>query len=392
MGIFDRFKHKTEARMLKDELVKMVVGYQPSFSTYSGGVYEMDLTVSAIDTFARHVSKANPKIKGKAYEKLSKQWQVRMNDTMTTQQFLYRTATIYKCENNVFILPIYDAYRAEIVGLYPISSIGSQIVTVNGEMMLKYKLNSKDYAIPYAEVGHLRNHHYKNELYGDSNYPLNATMELMSVQNQGIVNGVKQSATIRFLGKIANMIKDEDIKTMRTNFREENLSTDNQGGIALYDGRIQELKQVDSKPFIVDAEQANFIRENVHNYFGTNTDIMQNKFNEDTWGSYYEGELEPFLIQLSQVITSLLFSNKELAYENYVIFESTRLQHANTATKLSLITQLFDRGFISHNQGLEILNLPPIPEGDKRYIRLEYADVDNLGKVQIGEEEKNEEV
>lgn len=392
MGIFDRFRQKPEVRMLKDELVKMVVGYQPSFSTYSGGVYEMDLTVSAIDTFARHISKANPKIKGKAYTNLSKQWQVRMNDTMTTQQFQYRLATIFKCENNAFIIPIYDAYRATIVGLYPVSTIGSEIKAINGELMLKYKLNQKDYAIPYAEVGHMRSHHYKNELYGDSNYPLNATMELMSVQNQGIINGVKQSATIRFIGKIANMIKDDDIDKMRTNFRDSNLTSENQGGIALYDGRINDLKQVDSKPFIVDAEQAAFIRENVHNYFGTNTDIMQNKFNEDTWGSYYEGELEPFLIQESQVITSMLFSGKELAYDNYVVFEATRLQHANTATKLSLITQLFDRGFISHNQGLEILNLPPIPDGDKRFIRLEYADVDNLGKVQIGEEDKNEKV
>jgi len=375
--------------MLKNDMIRMITGYTPSFSTYSGGVYEMDLTVSAIDTFARHVSKANPKIKGSAYSNLSKQWQVRMNDMMTTQQFLYRAATIFKCENNCFILPVYDQYKF-IVGLYPIPAIGSEIVTVNGELMLKYKLNNKQYAIPYAEVGHLKNHQYKNELYGDGNVSIYPTMQLLDTQNQGIIEGIKKSASIRFIGRVSGIMPENDLKQARADFS-NNLSSDNNGGIAIYDRRLEDVKQVDSKPFIVDADQAEHIRTNVYNYFGVNEDIMQNNFTEDTWGSFYEGSIEPFLIQLSQVVTSMLYSNREIAADNYVIFESTRLQHANTSTKMNLITNLFDRGFLTHNQGLEILNLPPIPDGDKRFIRLEYADVDNLGKMQVGEETKGDE-
>jgi len=386
MGIFSR---KKEARMLKNDMIRMITGYTPSFSTYSGGVYEMDLTVSAIDTFARHVSKANPKIKGSAYSNLSKQWQVRMNDMMTTQQFLYRAATIFKCENNCFVLPVYDQYKF-IVGLYPIPAIGSEIVTVNGELMLKYKLNNKQYAIPYAEVGHLKNHQYKNELYGDGNTAIYPTMQLLDTQNQGIIEGIKKSASIRFIGRTSNIMTEDSLKQARADFS-NNLSNENNGGIAIYDRRLEDVKQVDSKPFIVDADQAEHIRTNVYNYFGVNEDIMQNNFTEDTWGSFYEGSIEPFLIQLSQVVTSMLYSNREIAADNYVIFESTRLQHANTSTKMNLITNLFDRGFLTHNQGLEILNLPPIPDGDKRFIRLEYADVDNLGKMQVGEETKGDE-
>ena len=377
--------------MLKNDMIRMITGYTPSFSTYSGGVYEMDLTVSAIDTFARHVSKANPKIKGSAYSNLSKQWQVRMNDMMTTQQFLYRAATIFKCENNCFILPVYDQYKF-IVGLYPIPAIGSEIVTVNGELMLKYKLNNKQYAIPYAEVGHLKNHQYKNELYGDGNTAIYPTMQLLDTQNQGIIEGIKKSASIRFIGRTSNIMTEDSLKQARADFS-NNLSNENNGGIAIYDRRLEDVKQVDSKPFIVDADQAEHIRTNVYNYFGVNEDIMQNNFTEDTWGSFYEGSIEPFLIQLSQVVTSMLYSNREIAADNYVIFESTRLQHANTATKMNLITNLFDRGFLTHNQGLEILNLPQIDSDDanKRYIRLEYVSVENLGKVQVGEETKGDE-
>ena len=381
MAISDFFKRK-ETRMLQSELVKMVVGYQPVFSSYSGGVYEMDMTVSAIHSFANHVSKANPKIKGSSYKNIEKQFQVYMNDTMTTSQFLYRSATIFKCENNVFIIPIYDQYHF-VSGWYPISTIGAKIQNTNGILMLTYQLSGVSYTIPYNEVIHIRSHHYKNELMGDGNMSLYPTLTLIDTQNQGIVNGIQQSNVIRFLAKLANVLKPDDMKKERQRLIDDNLSNTNTGGVLLFDSKYADIKQVESKPFIVDAEQAEYIRNNVHSYFGTNENILQNKFNESEWGAYYEGEIEPFLIQLSQGMTRVMFTSREISFDNFVIWEASRLQYASTDTKLNLITQLFDRGFISHNEGLSILNLPPIDDekANRRYIRLEYGEVDKLNQV-----------
>ena len=365
--------------MLRSDMVKMVVGYTPVFSSYSGGVYEMDLTVSAIDAFARHVSKANPKIKGSSYKNLEKRFQVFMNDTMTTSQFLARAATIYKCENNVFIIPIYDQYHF-ISGWYPISTIGARLDFVQGNLMLNYKLNNREYAIPYNEIIHLKSHHYQNEMMGEGNRALFSTLNLLETQNQGIVEGIQKSAMIRFIAKLTNTLKPADIKAERDRFVENNLGTDNNGGVLIFDNKYADVKQVDSKPFIVDAEQAEYIRSNVYNYFGVNEKILQNKFNEIEWGAYYEGEIEPFLIQLSQAMTRVMFTEKELAFDNFIIWESSRLQYADTATKLSLITQLFDRGFLTHNQGLSIMNLPPQENGDAYFIRREYAEISGLDK------------
>lgn len=375
MKISDLFRSR-ETRMLQSELARMITGYTPSFYTYSGGVYEMDLTVSAIDSFARNVSKANPKIKGSAYRDREKHWGVYANDVMTMSQFLYRLATIYECEHNAFIVPVKDAY-GYVNGFYPVSASSSKISEVNGVMMLTYKITNKEHAVPYSEVAHLRSHQYKGEFYGDGNSSLSATLQLLDIQNQGIVNGIKQSATIRFIAKAMNLLKDSDMQKAQADFN-KGLAVENQSGVLVYDGKFSELKQVESKPFVVDAEQSEFIRKNVYNYFGTNEKILQNNFGENDWAAYYEGKVEPFLIQLSQALTRLLFTEREIANGNYIIFESTRLQHADTATKISLITQMFDRGFLTHNQGLEILNLPPIDEGDKRFIRREYVDVENL--------------
>jgi HK97 family phage portal protein len=347
----------------------------------------MDLTVSAIHTFAKWCSKANPKINGNSYANVEKLFRVRMNDVMTTSQFLYRTATIYKCENNVYIVPIYDQYQF-ISGWYPISTIGSQIVTINGKTMLKYRLDSKQYAIPYNEVIHLKSHQYKHELFGDSNSSLYPTMELISTQNQGIINGIKSSGFIRYIAKIANNIHPDDLVKMRDKFANDNLTIDNQSGMLIYDNKISELKQVESKQFVVDDKQSSHIRTNVYNYFGTNDDILQSKGDEVINSAYYESEIEPFLIQLSQGMTQKMFTDREISFENQIIWASSRLQFANWATRLQVSTQSVDRGMMTRNEAREMLNLPPVEGGDVFYIRREYADIDKLdADVKIENEE-----
>lgn len=381
MGLFSR-KQNTEVRALRQELLKMVIGYTPSFSTFAGGLYEMDLTVSAIDAFARHASKASIKVKGSAYSNLAKQWKVRMNDTMTTSQFLYRLATIFKCENNAFIIPIHDTNHY-IIGLYPISSIGASIVEVNGTLVLKYAMNNKTYAMPYAEVGHVKSHHYKNELFGEGNQALYPTMQLLDTQKQGILNGIRNSGIISFLGRIAQTARPEDITKLRKEFNEQNLTIENNGGIGLYDAKISEVTQVKREQWTVDAVQAEHIEKSVFNYIGVNSKIMQSDFNEETWGSFYEGGEEPFLIQVGQVITNMMYTPKEVSADNEVIIESTRLQHASTDTKWKMVVEGMDRGMFSANDGLELMNLPGIgPDGDRRYIRMEYTALENLDKVQ----------
>ena len=375
MALSDIFKSR-EKRMLQSELARMVTGYQPTFYTYSGGVYEMDLTVSAIDSFARHTSKANPKIKGSAYKDRAKHWEVYANDTMTMSQFLYRVATIYECEHNVFIVPVKDGYGL-VKGFYPVSSSGSKITLVNGVLMLTYRIGLKDYAIPYAEAAHLKSHQYKDEFFGQNNTAIATTLQLLDTQNQGIINGIKQSATIRFLAKAAGMIKDDDLVKARKNFN-DSLAMDNQSGVLVYDGKFAELKQVDSKPYVVDAQQSDFIRTNVYNYFGTNEKILQNNFGETEWAAYYEGKVELFLIQLSQALTRLLFTDKEIALGNYILFESIRLQHADIKTKWAVASGGVDRGLLTINEARELMNFPKVDGGDERMIRKDFTNADKV--------------
>lgn len=381
MGLFDKFIEARKVKYLTNSF-KVINNYSPAFSTFNGGIYEMELTRSAINSIATHCSKLNPIIHGSyKHKKLSKLLSTKPNYLMTTQQFLAKLFTILMCENNVFIVPIYSDFTAtEVVGLYPVRSSGSKIVTDNGIDYLVYKLNSEEYAIEYERVGHLRNHFYTKEFIGESNTALMPTMDLLNTQNEGIKEGIKNSASIRFLARLTNTILPEHLKKERKVLTESNLGSDNNGGIMIFDNKYAEVKEISSKPFIVDAEQMGIIKNNVFNYFHISEAIIQNKANEDEWNSFYEGMIEPLALQLGQVLTNMLMENKDIEKGYGVIFESSRLQFASNKTKLDFVTQMFDRGQITTNQSLKIFNLPPVEDGDKRYIRKEYTEVNNLDK------------
>ena len=167
--------------------------YSPTFSTYAGGVYEMDLTRAAIHSIANQVSKANPVIVGDKYKSFESVLQSFPNSLMTGQQFLYKWATILLAENTCFLIPIYeDRTAGKIIGIQPVGRKGAEIRRLDGVDYLVYEVEvggqRRKQSIELDRVGITRNHYYTSDYFGESNSALNATMELLHVQNQGIIS------------------------------------------------------------------------------------------------------------------------------------------------------------------------------------------------------------
>jgi hypothetical protein len=380
MGLFEKLFKKSQKNILPDGFFEMLTGYMPVWRSETEKLYEMELIRAAVHSFATYCSKLKPQVQGSAMKSLENTLQFRPNPFMDTTKFLYRLATILSVENTAFIVPLEDDGGA-VVGFYPILPQFCEVVDVRGMPYLRYTFsNGQRAAIEFDRVGVLTSHQYEDDFFGTDNAALRPTMQLIQTQNAGIVNAVKNSAAIRFLAKINNVIKDEDIEKERAKFTQQNLSADNKSGMIIYDNKYAELRQVDSKPFTATARQMEQISENVFRYFGTNAAILENRYNENEWNAYFEGKIEPFALQLSLVMSNMLFSPRELAHGNMVIFTANRLQYANNATKLSLSTQLFDRGLLNRNNIMELWGLPPVEGGDAYYIRKEYAKLEDLGK------------
>ena len=381
MGLFNSIfgsKAEREAKAVTEQFFKAFTAYSPVYTSWEGGVYEMELTRSVVGSFATACSKLKPEIKGTAYKNLGKTLQYRPNPFQNTSQFLYRIATILMVNNNAFIVPIEDEYGA-ITGYFPLLPAGCDVLDIDGVAYLRYTFASgKRAAIELSKVGLLTRFQYQDDFFGADNMPLKATMQVMHTQNQGIVNGIKNSAVIRFLGKIGRTVKDEDLKKAQETFTTANLSAENHNGMLVYDGKFDDVKPIYSKPVNVDPAQMKEIWENVFNYFGTNINILQNSFDEDQWNAYYEGAIAPFALQLSQAMTNMTYTRHELGHGNAMVWGMNNIQYASVSTRMTLSTQFFDRGLMNQHKVADLFGWEHVEGGEKYYIRKEYSQIDKL--------------
>lgn len=388
MGLFDRLFGNTPKPSGRYEgRFQMLNGYTPRFTTWSGGLYESELIRASINARATHISKLNVEIQGSAKPKLQAKMKHAPNEFQTWSQFMYRLSTILDVHNTAFILPIFDEY-GEKTGIFTAIPRDVEIVQYQGIPYLRYKFHWGEYgAVELAECGIMNKFQYRHDFFGEGNRALYPTMELIHIQNQGIEEGVKTSATYRFMAQITNFTKAEDLAEERKRFTRENFSSEAEnGGMLLFPNTYQNIKQIDSKPFVVDDKQMQLIKNNVFEYFGVNEDVLMNKAIGDAWNAFYEGAIEPFAIQFSEVLTKMLFTLREQSQGNLVMATSNRLQYMSNADKLAVSSQMLDRGLMTINEVREIWNMTPVEDGDIRIIRGEYYSVDE----KISEEENDE--
>ena len=377
MGAFNKLFGKIKVKKELGSFFQMLDGYTPVFTSYDGGVYEMELTRSCIHTFAQHCSKLQPAINGADPFKLKPVLEWKPNLFHTCPQFLYKAATIYKSQNTVFIIPVLDEWD-RIIGYYPAAPNQTEIRELAGEPYLVYTFGTGEKAaVELARVGIVSQYLYTSDILGESNAALEPTMQLLSTQNQGIAEGIKNSASYRFMATIANFTKGKDLAKARDEWVENNMGAGN-GGLALFPNTYTNVQQIQSAAKVVDAEQMKLIENRVYTYFGSNEKILLNQASGDDWAAYYEGQIEPFALQLSQAMTCMTYTASLRARKNAIVWTANRLQYMTNADKLQVSSQMFDRGVLSINDIMDIWQLPHVDDGDKRYIRKEYIEISQL--------------
>lgn len=373
-SLFDAVFHRPQQKAV-DGYFSTFTAYAPTFTTWEGGLYEAELTRSIIESGADHASKLKPEVSGSAQPAAARALAQQPNPWMTTPQFIKRVWTMLQVNDTALIVPIMGADGGAICGYYPALPRQCTAYDVDGELWLELGFPTGDSTlVEWSRVGVMTRHQYESDLFGDGTNVLQPTLELMHAQGEAEQTAIRQGAAVRFIGKLSQNRDPKDADNARRTFNKQ-LSTDNAGGIAVYDKLFSEVQQVTPQSYTVDAAQMERIEKSAYRFFGSSEEVVLNKADEDTYNSFYEGRIEPFAVQLGFVMTAMTYTPNELAHGNQIMFSANRLEFASNTTKLNVAVALFDRGVWSGNQVADVFQSAHYDGGDRHVIRGEYIDL-----------------
>jgi HK97 family phage portal protein len=387
--IFGREQPPTETSHKQWELISTS---NSTFTPFDGNIFNNDIVRSALRPKANAVGKLNIKyltgIEGEIEVKKLPPVLKRPNPYMSMQDFLTKMTYQRELNNNAFAYVKRDN-KGQVEEIYPIHYSSIELLEVAGEVFCRFQfIMGKYMTVPYVDLIHLRKDFYKDDFFGENSVlALQNIMDVIVTTDQGIVNAVKNSAVIKWIMKFKSVLQPKDVELNVKEFTKNYLDINNTGGAAASDPRY-DLEQVKEASFVPNVMQMKEYTQRLYSYFGVNDAIVQNKGDENQNQSFYEAEIEPILIQLSEAFTQAFFTNSQKNQGYKIVFEGSNLAYASMQTKLQLVAMV-DRGAMAPNEWRRVLNLPPIEGGDIPIRRLDTATVTD-GNVTDGNNDKKE--
>lgn len=380
MGLFNRSKSK----MINVTKYKLITDMGEGFYSWNGNLYKSDIVRAAIRPKVRAMGKLVGKhiretIKADGTKDIKINPEVYMkflleepNPYMTGQILQEKLAVQLELNNNAFAYIRRDENGIPME-IYPINAAACEAkLNDQGELFIKFTtVNGKIYTFRYSDIIHLRKDFNKNEIFGDApGEALTSLMEIVNTSDQGMVKAVKNSGVVRWLMKVNQAIRPEDLKKQAKEFVDSYLSVESETmGVAATDAKADVI-QIEPKDYVPNAAQTDRTVKRIYSFFNTNEKIVQGTYTEEEWIAYYEESVEPDAIQLSNEYTRKLFSRRERGFGNRIYFEASNLSYASTSTKLAFVAMV-DRGAMTPNEWRSLFNWAPVEGGDEPIRRLD---------------------
>lgn len=367
--------------------------FRPFFSSVSNPKLN-DTLMSAVQTNATHCSKIQivPLLNNKPTKPyLQKILSLSPNPITEAGAFYEKVARNYFLDNNAFIyLDWYTDSSKMSEPLRAMWIVDPTYMTVKydpetGDFIYKIQVDGRIIYTSSENMIHIARHVALSELFGETSPAINKVISVINTNYDGVENAIRTSAFLRFILTTSTAMKEEDRKKKAQSFAETYLTKDGTG-IAYLDSTTT-FQKVDSSAKYANAEEMEFFEKKIKKYMNIDDPILLGNFNENQWQSYYETNLEPFILKLKNELERKLFTDREYSQGNRIHIASNMLQVASLATKNNLIMATKEIGIFSVNEYRQLLNMSPLDDGDTRYVSLNYADVDSAKKKQSKEGE-----
>lgn len=381
MKLWENFKKRIFVNKTKYQLV---TERGNGIYSFGGNLYESDLVRACITPTAVSVGKAVPKhvFRTEGKTEVNPKPYLRFlleepNPYMSMQQLLEKLIRQRELSGNAFAAIVRNEEGLP-TALYPIDAVTAEaIYDGEGNLFLKFYLkNGKQYVFSYSDVLHLREQLCGNDVFGENPFPvLEPLLTLYGTVDLSIRQAVKNGGSIKWLLKYNTSLRPEDLKQNAKLFAENFLETsEGSTGVAATDLKAEAI-QIQPHDYVPNALVVDKITSRIYSHFGVNEKIIQNRYNEDEWNAFYEGKIEPILIDIGNEMSRKLFTRRERALGNSIILEAANLQYASMSTKLNL-SMMVDRGAMTPNEWRAVFNKAPIAGGDDPIRRLDTAPVE----------------
>lgn len=368
------FWNKMKQRMSRQSF-KMIQEQGNGFYAWNGKLYRSDVVRACIRPKTKAIGKALAKHIRETLTEEGKRLEVNPdayirflleepNALMTGQMLQEKVANQLALNNNAFILIVRDEF-GKPMELFPIPCYGVDAIYREEALYLRFRFyNGKESTFPYTDIIHLRDDYNEDDVFGES--PAEALVQMMecvSIMDQGLVRAIKNSGVIRWLLKFTNAMRPDDVQKNVKEFADTYLSVESETfGAAGVDSKA-DVQRIEPKDYVPNAAQNDRVIQRIYHFFNTNEKIVNSSYNEDEWIAYYENAIEPVILQMSTAYTMKLFTRRERAFGNRIVFECSNLTFASMKTKLELV-QYVDRGIMTPNEVRCILNMAPVAGGD----------------------------
>ena len=390
-GLFEAIFGKRPTSGSNLPAFRLLSSYDSSFTPFNGRAWDIGTVRAAVDAWARNAAKIQPRHIRRAggrretvSDSVERILRVRPNPYMTAYAFYYRVAAQFVVYNNAFILPVFDG--GKLTALYPINASRVDLVEDMGGMYARLTFATGNvYTVPYEHLVHLRRHYLDNDIFGDDNRPLLPALETADAFNQSMSKLARLVSVIRGILEAPTVTKQEDLAARRDAFVRDNFSMEANGsGVIITDSK-HKYTPIQQKETPIPTGQLEFVRREIHDYFGMNEAIVQNKATPEEMDAFYRGQLVPFYMQLAQGLTNAIFTEREQGFGNEVLCEMDRIQFETLDKRVEAAQFLTNIGALELDQVLEVFGFPPIggEEGKRRVQTLNMVNAAIADKYQL---------
>ena len=403
MGIWAKLKNRINglryAYMLNSGL--------PIFSQFGDDIYASDIVQSVINCIVMEMTKLKPRhIRAEGMDRVPVKGNIQdilnnPNPIMTRADFMSKVIWNLFLNYNSLIYPVYEKVRGSdgnmtkrYVGLYPIQPRYVDFLEDDsGELFARLTFkNAQEFTLPYKDLIHIRYKFSFNDFMGgnENGQPDNsALLKLLSMNDnmlEGMLKAMKSSFNVNGVLKAGTMMDQDKVQKMVDEFNEK--LKNNESGIIGVDGKADYV-QIEKKIQLVDADTLKFIDDRILRNIGVSLPILTGDYTKEQYEAFYQKVLEPLIGVISQAFTKTLFTDRERAFGNEIIFLPKELVFMNTTQVLEAIRILGDAGELYSNEKRLALGMEPLEElAGVRMMSLNYVNVDIADQVQLGRAEQ----